>query len=166
MSTTRNCTIVLTNMHALATVRALAMTLIVLVSGDTDAHRVWSDKALRYTGFRFEIAVNQEFDFKSLIQSRAEMNFCFGWIQDSPRGTLVGEARCKKDAGKKMIEFITALSSDDKSNIRVYEDSLIRLHPSSFKVMPEGRNTCFREEPHKCSHLYFQGEDGTAFHDR
>ena len=157
-------------MNTLATVRVIVLlqTLLVLVSGDTDAHRVWSDKALRYTGFRFEIAVNQEFDFKSLIQSRAEMNFCFGWIQDSPRarGTLVGEARCKKDAGKKMIEFITALSSDDKSNIRVYEDSLIRLHPSSFKVMPVGRNTCFREEPHKCLHLYFQGEDGTAFHDR
>ncbi len=152
----------------LVSITLLLHTLLVIVSGstDTDAHRVWRRKELRFTGFRFEIVTSsQEFDFKSLIQSRAENHFCFGWVQDSPRGTLVGECRCKKDAGKKMIDFITALSSDE-SNIRVYEDSLIRLHPSSFKVIPETRNTCFREEPHKCKHLYFQGEDGTAFYDR
>lgn len=142
------------------------ISVLVIVSDSTDMHEVWSDKALRYTGFRFEISVNnQEFDFKSLIQSRAENHFCFGWVQDSPRGTIVGEARCKNEAGQKMIEFVSALGTDE-SNIRIYEDSLIRLHPSSFKVMPPGRNTCFREEPHKCSHLYFQGEDGTPFQDR
>lgn len=144
----------------------LLHTLLVLASGSIDAHQVWRRKELRYTGFRFEIVTQSEFDFKSLIQSRAENHFCFGWVQDSSRGTIVGECRCKNDAGKKMMEFITALSSDDESNIRVYEDSLIRLHPSSFKVMPEARVTCFRDEPHICKHLYFQGKDGTAFHDR
>lgn len=153
----------------LSSIILLLHSLLVLVSGSTDAHRVWRRKELRYTGFRFEIATatpSQEFDFKSLIQSRAESHFCFGWVQDSSRGTLVGECRCKQDAGKNMMKFITALSSEDESSMRVYEDSLIRLHHSSFKIMPETRNTCFRDEPHKCKHLYFQGEDGTAFHDR
>ena len=142
----------------------LLLPLLALVSASSDEHGVWRDKALRYTGFRFEFPVQKDFDLKSLIQSRAENHFCFGWVQDSPRGTIVGETRCKKAPGKKMIGFISALS--DETNIRIYEDSLIRLHPSSFKVIPPGRNTCFREEPHKCSHLYFQGEDGTAFHER
>ena len=142
----------------------LLLTLSILVSGDE--HPELRDKALRYTGFRFELPVVQKgFDIKSLIQSRAETNFCFGWVQDSPRGSIVGEARCKKAPGKQMFDFISALGAEE-SNILFYEDSLIRLHPSSFKIMPPGRNTCFREEPHKCSHLYFQGEDGTAFHER
>ena len=70
----------------------------------------------------------------------------------------------KKVAGQKMIAFLTALA--DESNIRVYDDSLIRLHPSHFKVMPPERNTCFREEPHKCKNLYFEGADATPFQDR
>ena len=138
------------------------LSLFVVVADSTS--QVWRDKSLRYTGFRYELSKQQEFDLKSLIQSRAESLFCFGWVQDSRRDTIVGEARCKKEAGEKMMTFLIALC--DESNILVYEDSLIRLHPSSFKVMQPGRNTCFREEPHKCSHLYFQGEDGTPFHER
>lgn len=126
----------------------------------------WRNKSLRYTAFRFELPAQSNFDLKSLIQNRAENNFCFGWVQDSPRGTIVGESRCKKKAGQQMIDFISALGADESTNILVYEDSLIRLHPSSFKIMPPGRNTCFREEPHKCSHLFYQGDDGTAFHER
>jgi hypothetical protein len=138
--------------------------MLVFVANSTNAHQVWRKKELRYTGFRWEIGKQQEFDLKSLIQSRADSFYCFGWVQDSPKGTIVGEARCKKEAGEKMIAFLMALS--DESNILVYSDSLIRLHPSSFKVLSPTRITCFREEPHKCSHLYFQGEDGTPFHKR
>ena len=132
-----------------------------VVSGD--AHQVWRKKELRFSAFRFELPAQSNFDLKSLIQSRADNHFCFGWVQDSPRGTIVGEARCKKKAGQQMLDFISALGVNESTNILVYEDSLIRLHPSSFKIMPPGRNTCFREEPHKCSHLFYQGEDGTAF---
>lgn len=136
------------------------------VLGAADTHRRWRDKKTRFGAFRFELPAQKGFDLKPLIQSRAENHFCFGWVQDSPRGTIVGEIRCKKEPGKQMLGFISALAADQLSNILIYEDSLIRLHPSSFKIMPPGRNTCFREEPHKCSHLFYQGEDGTAFPER
>ena len=136
-----------------------------LVLGAADTNPLWRHKSLRYTGFRFELSSQKGFDIKPIIQSRAEDLFCFGWVQDSPRGTIVGEARCKKKAGQQMLDFISALGVNESTNILVYEDSLIRLHPS-FKIMPPGRNTCFREEPHKCSHLIYQAEDGIAFHER
>jgi hypothetical protein len=70
------------------------LSLIVVISVSTNADEVWRDKALRYSGFRYEISVeNSDFDYKALLQSRAESFFCFGWVQDSPRGTIVGEAR-------------------------------------------------------------------------
>ena len=139
--------------------------LLVRVAGGNTYEHAWREKSLRYTGFRFEIGVeNDDFDFKALIQSRADTNFCFGWAQDSPRSTIVGEVRCKTKAGQKMIDFVSALA--DKVNIRIYEDSLIRLHFAGFNILPRGRNTCFREEPHKCDHLFFQGKDGTPLHER
>ena len=39
---------------------------------------------------------------------------------------------------------------------RDYPDTIIRLHFSNFKIVSPGRNTCFRDEPHKCNHLYFE----------
>ena len=136
------------------------------VLGAADKHRRWRDKKNRFGAFRFEVPAQSNFDLKSLIQSRADNHFCFGWVQDSPRGTIVGEVRCKREPSKQMLDFISALAADQSSNVLIYEDSLIRLHPSSFKIMPPGRNTCFREEPHKCSHLFYQGGDGTALHER
>lgn len=49
---------------------------------------------------------------------------------------------------------------------RDYPDTLIRLHFSHFKIISRQRNTCFRDEPHKCSHLYYEGEDSVPFRDR
>lgn len=37
-----------------------------------------------------------------------------------------------------------------------YPDTIIRLHFSHFKIVSPERNTCFRDEPHKCDHLYFE----------
>lgn len=97
----------------------------------------------------------------------ADDNFCFGWVQDSPRNTIVGEARCAKEAGQEMKSFLSSLTNETLAyREKQYDDTMIRLHFTHFKILSPRRNTCFHEEPHKCSHFYFQGEDGTNFRDR
>ena len=89
--------------------------------------------------------------------------FCFGWVQNNTMTTpvnegetLVGEARCRTNAGAEMKAFLSSLAAGEgkkkKKHIvfKDYEDTLIRLHFSHFKIVSPGRNTCFRDEPHQC----------------
>ena len=89
--------------------------------------------------------------------------FCFGWVQNNTMTTpvnegetLVGEARCRTNAGNEMKHFLSSLAAEEgkkkKKHIvfKDYEDTLIRLHFSHFKIVSPGRNTCFRDEPHQC----------------
>lgn len=126
----------------------------------------------RFVGFRYKLTPRiQEADVnvKALIRDKADELFCFGWVQER-KDTVVGEARCKKQAGFALQSFLHSLAAADAEEgsivFRDYPDTKIRLHFSAFKVVSPGRNTCFRDAPHKCSHLYFEGEDGTAFRDR
>ena len=128
----------------------------------------WSMKD-RFSGMRFEIHFNNSnttnfeintITMKRSIQRRADQLACFGWIQDSPKGTLVGEARCNKKIGYTMKTFLGKIeqssSNDfglvvaDKVIIKDYEDTKIKLHFSHFKILDSRRETCFRDEPHKC----------------
>ena len=122
----------------------------------------------RFVGFRYQLTPRLQADVKALIRDKADELFCFGWVQDS-KDTVVGEARCKKQAGLALQSYLRSLAADAEEGsivFRDYPDTKIRLHFSAFKVVSPGRNTCFRDAPHKCSHLYFEGEDGTAFRDR
>ena len=100
---------------------------------------------------------------------KADELFCFGWVQDTNRTTTVGKARCKKKEGHKLKAFTTSSLATAYSNgtkqviLKEYDDTLIRLHFSHFKIVSSLGNTCFREEPHKCEHLYNEGTDGTPF---
>lgn len=133
----------------------------------------WSMKD-RFSGMRFEIHFNNSnstnFEIntgtmKRSIQRKADQLACFGWVQDSPKGTLVGEARCNKKMGHTMKTFLLQheegnneqSSSNDfglvvveKVTIKDYEDTKIKLHFSHFKILDSRRETCFRDEPHKC----------------
>lgn len=130
----------------------------------------------RFVGFRYEMklapAVDSN-DIKLSIQSKADELFCFGWAQDTHRQTVVGEARCTRDAGFQMKAHLSILSSDSSMlsgnetlAVRDYPDTLIRLHFSHFKLLSKERSTCFRDEPHKCTQFYDQTEDGVKFRDR
>lgn len=94
------------------------------------------------------------------------MRACFGWIQEK-LGTesLVGEVRCNKRMGEKMKEYLESTlplesqiptigngpnATINRTHVKVYSDSKIRLHFSHFKVLHNKRITCFRDEPHKC----------------
>lgn len=104
---------------------------------------------------------------KLSIRDKADELYCFGWVQTSPRQTVVGEARCRKDEGSKLKSHLALLATDSSSaapfgkaiTIQDYPDTLIRLHFSDYKLLDNQRNTCFRNEPHKCSHLYDDAED-------
>lgn len=112
----------------------------------------------RFLGFRFELAPqpNSDRDLKAAIRDKADELFCFGWTQDSPRNTVVGEARCKTQGGLAMKDFLAASVGVDRVALLDYPDTLIRLHFSHFKIVSPGRTTCFREEPHRCRRLYIE----------
>jgi hypothetical protein len=134
----------------------------------------------RFMGFRYELFPirTPSDDVNTAIRDKADELFCFGWVQDSPRNSIVGEARCSKSAAMEMRLFLSSLavkepfltSSGTVINetvaFRDYPDTLIRLHFTHFKLLSKWRNTCFRDEPHKCSHLYDETEDGIKFRDR
>lgn len=129
----------------------------------------------RFLSFRYELTCTPESrceEIKIAIRDKADLLFCFGWVQDSVNyvtlsQTIVGEARCKKHVGYEMKSFLSSVTDQvsgeikDYSNtdgaamnnitFRVYDDTLIRLHFSDFKIVSPGRNTCFRDEPHKCA---------------
>merc|ERR1712227_610805 len=122
----------------------------------------------RFDGFRYEIygnlptankdeSIEQDVNenvanYHNKILEKAQELGCFGWIQFSPSGSHVGEGRCKKHRTQAFKNFLLSTQNINASNSLVldYEDTKIRLHFSSFKILPENRQTCFREVPHAC----------------
>ena len=122
----------------------------------------------RFVGFRFELApspTHRDEDIKELIREKADELFCFGWVQNATlhyeEETLVGEARCKKSVGEEMKRYLTSFADEKQIKFREYDDTLIKLHFSHFKIVSPGRSTCFQDEPNKCRHLYYEREDST-----
>lgn len=127
----------------------------------------------RFIGFRYELTPtfsnDEDADLKFAIRDKADALFCFGWVQESNNErTIVGEARCKKKAGHEMQSFLISIAAEQDGTdtkqikFRLYDEARIRLHFSNFKVVSPRRNTCFREEPHKCNYLYFEAEDSMS----
>ena len=136
----------------------LVIQVIVLVAGQQQAAFVgppgWR-MVDRFYGFRFELRGDNLHDseFSNVVEKKANEMGCFGWIQQSPRGTLVGEMRCNINRGPLMETFLKEGHEAAKVtdvDTKVYKDTKIRLHFSSFKVLPDDRETCFLEPPHQC----------------
>ncbi|GMI21249.1 hypothetical protein TeGR_g11822, partial [Tetraparma gracilis] len=116
-----------------------------------------------FYGFRYSISGPKVHGvgMRAAIQAKADALSCFGWAQNVPGGgpgggdAVVGEARCGKRAGAEMRDFVEkglypAGSQVDGAEIRVYDDTKIKLHFSHFKILDDGRVTCFRDQPHMC----------------
>jgi acylphosphatase len=86
----------------------------------------------------------------SALVAEADRLGCFGWVQNTAQGSLVGEARCNNINGPKLAEWLQSgstrpqLATVDKVLLKVYEDTKIKLHFSQFKILPDDRKTCFR----------------------
>ena len=174
-------------MNPLTNIPFLLSLLSLLDNNCVSANPTWNIKD-RFSAIRFEIKLKKSDDhpplhcqntLKEMIQHKANKFACFGWIQDSQRGTLVGEARCNKKMGYQLKRIIhgkdfvpnkngeqkqaprndesSAESSQmigkeciDTATVKDYEDAKIKLHFSHFKILDKRRETCFRDEPHQC----------------
>ena len=110
----------------------------------------------RFHGFRFEIhGTVQGVWFRKSTQEKADELACFGWVQNTRTNTVVGEARCGKRAGKIFQEWFNtgpATATVERSHIKVYKDTKIKLHFSDFAILEDTRQTCFRDDgPHSCA---------------
>ena len=109
----------------------------------------------RFYGFRYELKGSNILDvgFEEAVLKEADEIGCFGWIQKNQYGNLVGEARCSKHRGPLFQDFLAKGppgSSIREFDVKVYPDTKIRLHFSTFKILPPSRDTCFLDSPHKC----------------
>ena len=121
--------------------------LFVVVTGQPEGWRMID----RFYGFRYSLHANEAVMDKVL--KFADKLGCFGWIQHVQDNVFVGEARCAKERGILFEKEIQALHEGIPTNfaLKVYSDTKIRLHFSHFKVLERERDTCFLDEPHKCS---------------
>ena len=116
----------------------------------------------RFYGFRYQVAGDAA--IVDNVQKLADDLGCFGWIQNPRDNIFVGEARCAKERGVNFENQIKALHQGPPalSAVKVYSDTKIRLHFSHFKVLEKDRDTCFLDEPHKCSDLNGDAAGGNS----
>ncbi|GMH68237.1 hypothetical protein TrLO_g10146 [Triparma laevis f. longispina] len=109
----------------------------------------------RFHGFRYSISTTTPTPLHATLLELATSNSCFGWSQTTPT-SVVGEFRCPKTPGLALQIQVESLGAQ----IKVYEDTKIKLHFSRFKELSEERVTCFKDEPHKCGGGGDMGEGG------
>ena len=124
----------------------------------------------RFAGLRFEVRGKvQGVYFRQGLVAVADQHACFGWVQNTAHGTVVGEARCDKHTGapaiRKYLREGSAASRVDGVNILEYPDTKIRYHFSHFKVVEDSRSMCFDDDgPHSCGGGAGGGEHADVVH--
>lgn len=82
----------------------------------------------RFHGFRYEITgSNLDIAVARAIQSQADSYSCFGWVQLTESGSLVGEGRCSKIKGKSFQEWIEKLQNVNVHTLVSEEDDNLLL---------------------------------------
>jgi hypothetical protein len=155
---------------------------LVVAAGLVRAQTGWRMRD-RFTGFRFECGGAESADARrERVQGFVDLAddlSGFGWVQESPRGSLVGEFRGTPETaatfrdglgapvwevdvhgdvvgvaggtmvGEKTVEW-RRREGQPWCIARDYPDTKIALHFSHFKVLDARRVTCFQDEPHRC----------------
>ena len=78
----------------------------------------------------------------------------FGWVQNKGTNSVVGEYRGNivgAETLKQTIREGPAVAQVESAEFFDYEDTKIRYHFSHFRILEDGRETCFEEAPHACS---------------
>jgi hypothetical protein len=102
------------------------------------------------------------------VVALADKYSCFGWVQNVKGDSgdeVVGEVRCAKKYGPLVQEALESgpyppKASVSGTEIKVYQDTKIKLHFSHFKILNDERKTCFRDQPHQCKEFKEGGESG------
>ena len=140
-------------MHSIFLLIALAV-LGIICAENAPSSSGW-DMTNRFHGFRYEVSFPSAFDgsFVDEIKAYADENRCFGWIQAPRARIFVGEVRCSKATGQAFQGWLERRgeAAGAKLDLRVYEDSKIRLHFTHFKHLDAHRDTCFIDAPHRCA---------------
>ncbi|RYG70099.1 hypothetical protein EON64_01045 [archaeon] len=102
--------------------------LVALVAGQPEGWKMTD----RFYGFRFELSGNSMLDNDVLeaIQMEADNYACFGWVQLSEKGTVVGEARCSKARGKVLEGKIAKISTKIKDSKILVNDNITSQYSS------------------------------------
>ena len=118
----------------------------------------------RFAGFRYELhgSALQAEKLHTSAQDKAEAIGCFGWVQSSPQGTVVGEGRCSKRTAPSMKAWLESQKNlgVERAVFKDYPDTKIRYHFSHFRILDDARETCFREAPHQCAESSSAGDGG------
>mmetsp|Transcript_22947 Transcript_22947/g.47577 ORF Transcript_22947/g.47577 Transcript_22947/m.47577 type:complete len:186 (-) Transcript_22947:46-603(-) len=143
--------------------------ILLLVTATTSQQEGWK-MTDRFYGFRFSITgpAVHNVGLRNHIVSISDKYSCFGWVQNVQRPKskeqtqegkteqeVVGEVRCAKKYGK-IVEGIirngpyTEAAVVEGVEVKVYDDTKIKLHFSHFKILNDDRKTCFRDSPHMC----------------
>lgn len=76
----------------------------------------------RFFGFRFEMGGDQLNDsILEQVQTHADQQSCFGWVQKSKNFNYVGEVRCSKARGSQFLDWLQKIPSVS------YFESLVRF---------------------------------------
>lgn len=114
----------------------------------------------RFYGFRFELQGPrvQGIQYREALQAKARALHCFGWVQNQQSDRMVGEIRCKKEKGPLLYQWLDRAeypaAAQDHSAFYLYPDTKIRLHFTSFRILPDGYPSCFANPPHQCEPLH------------
>ena len=82
--------------------------------------------------------------FRRSTREKADELACFGWVQNTARGTVVGEARCGKRAGPRLQQWLERgpeMATVERAHFHVYPDTKIKLHFSDFAILEDERRT-------------------------
>jgi hypothetical protein len=142
------------------TVEKMLYPLVILVvlfvtAASASTSSAW-DMTNRFHGFRYEMnfaSAEEAEPFVDEIKAYADENRCFGWVQAPRARACVGEVRCSKATGQAFQGWLERRGEESSAtlDLRVYEDSKIRLHFTHFKHVDARRDTCFIDAPHRCA---------------
>ena len=111
----------------------------------------------RFIGLRFECPSPELYNaraFALAVRDLADELSAFGWVQVARNGTgaVVGEFRGTHSTAPIFQDFLRQgpPGADAPCVTRHYPSTLIKLHFADFKLLADGRATCFENAPHAC----------------
>lgn len=100
-------------------------------------------------------------EYMEYLQVLATRYALFGWVQLNNKNNIVGEFRGNKLYANKFSDIIKTCPEEygeikvffiilKNVFIKKYDDTRIKYHFTHFRILLDGRETCFNDPPHQC----------------